>query len=317
MDAMKPVISLSTSYLQRSFGSDGYAMLEAAAALGYEYVEISHSTPISAVGGILKAVEDGVVKVSSTHNFCPLPPFVTGAAPDLYSPSTASDKESSQWLRHTKNSLEFGGKVGAKALVCHVGRLSYFFFRPWAKVENFLRDKDYGGLPENAAYKRELEKFLKRARRRSVKDYANLTANFSVAVETARENGVLLCIENREHIGALPLECNFRELMEGFSEVPEVRAWHDVGHSMIKQLSGVCTQEAFAEEILPYQVGWHLHDCTAAGKDHVAIGDGIVDFKRLSKFFNPEKHIFTLELNHAVERKAAADSLKRIQDLMP
>ena len=105
--------------------------------------------------------------------------------------------------------------------------------------------------------------------------------------------------------------------MEGFSEVPEVRAWHDVGHSMIKQLSGVCTQEAFAEEILPYQAGWHLHDCTAAGKDHVAIGDGIVDFKRLSKFFNPEKHIFTLELNHAVERKAAADSLKRIQDLMP
>ena len=84
---MKPVISLSTSYLQRSFGADGYAMLEAAAALGYEYVEISHSTPIAAVGGILKAVEDGVVKVSSTHNFCPLPPFVTGAAPDLYSPS--------------------------------------------------------------------------------------------------------------------------------------------------------------------------------------------------------------------------------------
>ena len=72
MDAMKPVISLSTSYLQRSFGADGYAMLEATAALGYEYVEISHSTPISAVGGILKAVEDGVVKVSSTHNFCPL-----------------------------------------------------------------------------------------------------------------------------------------------------------------------------------------------------------------------------------------------------
>ena len=58
-------------------------------------------------------------------------------------------------------------------------------------MENFLRDKDYGGLPENAAYKRELEKFLKRARRRSVKDYANLTANFSVAAETARENGVL------------------------------------------------------------------------------------------------------------------------------
>eukprot|EP01035_Chromulina_nebulosa_P037749 gene37748-50959_t len=47
------------------------------AALGYEYVELSHGIRITLVPGILRGVEEGIVKVSSTHNFCPLP---TGAA---------------------------------------------------------------------------------------------------------------------------------------------------------------------------------------------------------------------------------------------
>ena len=40
----KPVISLSTSYLQSKFKGDGYAMLQEAAAMGFEYVELGHST---------------------------------------------------------------------------------------------------------------------------------------------------------------------------------------------------------------------------------------------------------------------------------
>lgn len=38
-DFQKPVISLSTSYLQRKFAGDGYAMLQEAADMGFEYVE--------------------------------------------------------------------------------------------------------------------------------------------------------------------------------------------------------------------------------------------------------------------------------------
>lgn len=317
MGKMKPVISLSTSYLQRRFGDDGYAMLCDAAELGYEYVEIGHSTPVSAVGGILKAVSEGVVKVSSTHNFCPIPPYTTGPSPDLYSPSTPSARESSQWIRHTGNSLEFGAAAGSKALVCHAGSLSYFFFRPGAKVEEFLEKKEYAGLAENEAYQKALKNFLGSAARRSNRDYANMVANFAAVSESAREKGIFLCIENREHVADIPLESNFCELMRAFAEVPQVRAWHDVGHSMIKQLSGFCTQMEFAESIAGYQAGWHLHDCTENGRDHVAIGSGAIDFRALSRFFDPQKHIFTLELNSAVDRQDAADSLKRVQDLMP
>lgn len=314
---MKPVISLSTSYLQRSFGNDGYAMLQEAAALGYEYVEISHSTPIAAVEGIEKALAEGVVKVSSTHNFCPLPPFCTRASPDLYSPSTSAKKESSQWLRHTKNSLAFGAKIGAKALVCHTGNLPYFFRRPDSGLLKFLAKKNYDGILQDEKYLKALAKFSAKAEKISVKAYAYMLENFNLLADTAKEGGIMLCIENRERPMSLPLEKNFAHLMELFAEIPQVKAWHDVGHSMIKQLTGFCRQSEFAETLLPYQAGWHLHDCTSEGKDHVAIGDGCIDFKALAKFFDPAKHIFTLELNSAVERQAARDSLKRVEDMMP
>ena len=48
-------------------------MLKEMAGLGFEYVELSHGIRITLVPGILKAVEEGIVKVASCNNFCPLP----------------------------------------------------------------------------------------------------------------------------------------------------------------------------------------------------------------------------------------------------
>ena len=48
-------------------------MLREISGLGFDRVELSHGIRISLVPGILKAVEAGVVKVTSTHNFCLLP----------------------------------------------------------------------------------------------------------------------------------------------------------------------------------------------------------------------------------------------------
>ena len=48
-------------------------MLEWMASLGFKNVELSHGISINLVPGIIQAVEDGVIEVSSVHNFCPLP----------------------------------------------------------------------------------------------------------------------------------------------------------------------------------------------------------------------------------------------------
>ena len=68
-------------------------MLQEMAGLGFEYVELSHGVRITLVPGILKAVEEGVIKIATCHNFCPLPTGVTHAAPNLYMPSSRDPRE--------------------------------------------------------------------------------------------------------------------------------------------------------------------------------------------------------------------------------
>jgi len=315
---MKPIISLSTSYNQHKFMTDGYALLCDAAEMGYEYAELGHSTPVTCVEGIAKAVAEGVIKISSTHNFCPLPAYRSGAAPNLFSPSSGSKAESELWLRHTKNSLIFAKEFGAKALVCHSGSLSYFFMRPDCKISKFVKDKKREDLAENPKYKKIAEAFMKSSAERALKrDYPRLKQNILAISETAEECGVIIGIENREGISELPLDWNFDAAMAQLSDIPQARAWHDVGHSMRKQLLGLGGQLDLVRRTENLIAGWHLHDCTAEGKDHVGIGKGCIDFGALSKFFKPEQHIFTLELNRAVPREDAVESLKRVRDMMP
>ena len=59
-------------------------MLREIRDLGFEYAELSHGIRLSLMPGILDAVDAGEIKISSLHNFCPLPMGVTHAAPNLY-----------------------------------------------------------------------------------------------------------------------------------------------------------------------------------------------------------------------------------------
>ena len=80
---MKPTLTLSTSWCSHRH-TDGYVMLREMADLGFSHVELSHGIRITLVPGILKAVEEGVIKIGSTHNFCPLPTgIVAGGAQPL------------------------------------------------------------------------------------------------------------------------------------------------------------------------------------------------------------------------------------------
>lgn len=313
----RPVISLSTSYLQSKFDGDGYAMLQEAAEMGFEYVELGHSTTNRTMEGIERAVREGVVRVSSLHNFCPVPPFAKGAAPNLFSPSTRNALESRQWQRHTKNTLEFARAFSARAVVCHCGELSYFFSRPDSKIAAILDEKGYEGLGDSEDYLKLLERFKKKAAVRSERrDYKNIAKNISAIHEIAEEIGVFLGLENREAYSELPLDWNIEAFFEALSSLPRAKFWHDVGHSKRKELARMGSQLELAERTSSAVCGWHLHDCSESGKDHIAIGSGCIDFKALSKFFDTKKHIFTLELNRAVGRADAVDSLKRIQDIL-
>jgi sugar phosphate isomerase/epimerase len=113
-------------------------MLREMADLGFTHAELSHGIRITLVPGILKAVEEGVIKIGTTHNFCPLPTGVSQAAPNLFEPSARDHREHDQWLRYTKRSIDFAAQVKARVLVCHLGSVEFLWFNPEGKLEAYI-----------------------------------------------------------------------------------------------------------------------------------------------------------------------------------
>src|ERR1041384_6713970 len=103
--------------------TDGRAMLREIRDLGFEHAELSHGTRISLLPGILEAVDAGEIKISSLHNFCPLPMGVNHAAPNLYQFSDERPRERELALKHTLKTLDFAARVRAPVVVLHVGSI--------------------------------------------------------------------------------------------------------------------------------------------------------------------------------------------------
>lgn len=117
-------------------------MLREIRDLGFEYAELSHGIRISLLPGILEAVEAGEIKISSLHNFCPLPIGVNYAAPNLYQFSAKDPRERESAFRHTVKTIEMAAHVRAPLVVLHMGSVDMkdYTERLVAMIEKGQRD---------------------------------------------------------------------------------------------------------------------------------------------------------------------------------
>ena len=272
---------------------DGRAMLEEIRALGFEHAELSHGIRISLLPGILDAVEAGVVKISSVHNFCPLPMGIDRAAPNIFQFSSENPRERENAFRHTLKTIEIAARVKAPVVVLHMGSVD---------IKNYtekLIDLATDG-------KRDTPKFQKlcdeAARKREDKKERYVNAAYEALrriIPEAEKHGVLLGIENREAIEEIPFESDMELFLREFTS-PVVRYWHDTGHAQIKENLGFIGHAMHLESFAERLAGFHIHDVEYPGRDHQQPGTGSVDFKALQPFVRPE-HIKVFEFSPNLE----------------
>jgi sugar phosphate isomerase/epimerase len=311
---VKPLLALSTSWCSHRH-TDGYAMLQEMAALGFEHVELSHGIRILLLPGILQAVEEGVVKISSTHNFCPLPAGVLKAAPNLFEPSNSDPREHQQWLRQTKRSLDFARQVKARALVCHLGSVTFFWLNPGARLRTYQEKHPELMAAEDKRYQAKLAKALAKIRRRMPPYWARTQASVREVLGYASTQGVLLGLENREKLEELPLDADYPGFLASLPAGAPAGYWHDTGHAQLKQNMGVIDHREQLEKNASRLIGFHLHDVNAEGDDHQAVGSGKIDFKMVSTFWRPE-HLLTLELGPRTTVDEVRSSKERLEALI-
>lgn len=274
-------------------------MLEEIRELGFHQVELSHGIPVTLVAGILKAVEDKVVRISSTHNFCPLPSMVTWAAPNLFQPSSKDRSETNAWLRYSIQTLEFASRVGADLVVMHSGSLSFRFRSPERAFEN--REE----IPEQ-----EREKAWKRITKTAEKTGPRVQSNFALLLPHAEEAGIRLGVENREGILEFPLDAGHAAFLSDLDSGNLVY-WHDTGHAEIKSRLGLIDHYEHLEFLSDRLAGFHLHDVNEEGRDHQPVGTGSIDFQRIGGLVRPE-HKLVLELSPRVKKEEVLTSRETI-----
>jgi sugar phosphate isomerase/epimerase len=287
--------------------TDGRAMLREIRDLGFEYAELSHGIRISLLPGIFEAVKAGELKISSLHNFCPLPVGVDKAAPNLYEFSSDRERDRQLAVKHTLNTLEFAQRIGAPLVVLHFGSMDLKDYT--GKLKELLERGERGS-----------PKFLKVVAEANAAREAKKKKAYDHARDTLRElygeakaRGLKFGIEIREAVEELPIESDFAALLKEFP-APTVNYWHDVGHAQIKHDLGFIDHAQFLAERADRLAGFHIHDVKFPARDHFPPGGGDIDFAALAPLVKPE-HIKVFELSPKVPLesvKLGVAHLKRI-----
>lgn len=290
-------------------------MLREIADLGFTHAELSHGIRIVLLPGVIRAVEEGVIQISSTHNFCPLPTGITQSAPNLFEPSVSDHREHEQWLRHTKRSIDFAAQMKSKVLVMHLGSVKFFWLNPARNLKAFVRKNPTVTVPDDKEYRAVLKKSCEKLRGRMMPYWQQVQVSIEKVREYAVTKNIKLGFENREKFEELPLDDDFDSLIGAMAQPHTAGYWHDTGHADIKQSMGMLEQRTHLEKNAPRLLGFHLHDVTADGKDHQPIGSGRIDFNMVSSFWRPE-HLLTLELSPRVQTEDVVSSKRKIEALI-
>ena len=290
-------------------------MLCEAADLGFTHVELSHGTRITLIPGILKAVEEGIIRVGSVHNFCPLPAGVNQAAPNLYEPSARHYQEREQWLRHTRRSIDFAAQMKARVLVLHLGSVRFLWCNPANALRQYARKHPGASLAQDAGYQPVLAKARARLRKKMDPFWTQTKEGLAKIFDYAAEKNLRLGLENREKFDELPLDDDFAPYLESLPAGGPAGYWHDTGHAAIKENLGVIDHRQHLDKNAARLIGFHLHDVDAEGHDHQPIGSGVIDFKMVSSFWRPE-HLLVLELSPRVSIDDVRESKTRIEELI-
>jgi sugar phosphate isomerase/epimerase len=242
--------------------------------------------------GILEAVDAGEIKISTVHNFCPLPVGVTRASPNLFKLSSPDRRERENAWRYTLKTLETAQRVKASLVVLHLGAIEM------RDYTDKLIEMVAAGQQLTPKYEKLCAEVIDKREQRKDTFLQFAGEMLSALTPEAESRGIRLGIENREALEEIPLESDFTLFLKEFNN-PTICYWHDTGHAQIKENLGFIHHRMHLESLANRLAGFHIHDVQAPAKDHCPPGSGMIDFEALKTLVNHD-HIKVFEFSPGV-----------------
>jgi sugar phosphate isomerase/epimerase len=283
--------SLSTCWNSHRH-TDGRAMLREIRDLGFGYCELSHGIRISLLPGIIEAVDAGDIKISTLHNFCPLPIGVNQANPNLFKFSSLDNRERENAWRYSLKTIETAQRLKARLVVLHLGciDLKDYTDKMIAMVE--------AGQQQTPKFEKLCAEVMDKREQKKERHVRLANEMLTRLAAEAEARGIQLGVENREALEEIPLESDFTLFFKEFTN-PVICYWHDTGHAQIKENLGFIHHAMHLESLSNRLAGFHIHDVQFPARDHCPPGSGTIDFAALKPMVRPE-HIKVFELSPGV-----------------
>jgi len=287
--------------------TDGRVMLREIRELGFDCAELSHGVRLSLMPGILDAVDAGEIKISSLHNFCPLPVGITHAAPNLHQFSDERPRERELAVKHTHKTIEFAARVRARMVVLHSGSIDMKNY-----TDKFL-DLAARGERETDKYRELCAEFEEKREAKKGQFVERSIAVLKQILPLAEALGIRLGVENRQGLEELPIDSDYRLLFREIAS-PNLVYWHDTGHAQIKENLGFIHHAMHLESLANRLAGFHIHDVEFPGRDHCEPGTGTVDFAALKPMVKPE-HLKVFEFNPSLSAEEAKKGVEHVKKI--
>ncbi|MDP6795433.1 MAG: TIM barrel protein [Verrucomicrobiota bacterium] len=285
--------------------TDGRAMLEEIRDLGFEFAELSHGIRLSLVPGIMQAVEAGVIKISTLHNFCPLPIGCNHANPNVFKFSSTNARERDNAYKHTMKTIEMADQLGAELIVLHMGEIDM------RNYTDKLIDLLEAGKQDSPKYQKLCQAAELKREKKKAKACDLAYGMLERIAEQSSLRGIKLGIEIRESLEEIPIDTDWDFFFQRFDD-PNICYWHDIGHAQIKENLGFIHHRLHLESMSGRLGGFHLHDVQFPVRDHRPPGRGMIDFEGLKHVVKSE-HIKVFELSPSLKPDAAKEGVAHLK----
>ncbi len=263
-------LSLSTMWAQQErFVADMHAFVDAVRELGYDAIEVSHSTPKAPFDRLLSHHD---VTISSIHAPAPLVRDATDRANSSLNLAALDDGERRAAIAYTKGSIDYAAEVGARFVVLHLGGVGNAMFDD----ERELRRLYDSGTREGERVEALRAAILARRAAEAGPWLERARETLRELVAYAQPLRVALGIENRLHYHEIPQPDEAAALLADYAP-GEAGYWHDVGHAEVQWRLGLRDKRAWLDTNGARCIGTHLHDVTGLA-DHRAPGNGDVEW---------------------------------------
>ena len=296
--------SFSTSW-NSTRHKNGFDLIEEIKAIGFDTVELNFALTQNVVDDIATLVRGSKIKVSSIHNICPLPKDVEpkDASPDYYSLASWDKEERGIAVGVTKNTIDYAGRLGAKAVILHTGRVP--IKDKTRRLASLINDKEQFGLLK--------AEMIKEREENKGGCLDNVVESLKELTGYAKKAGIHLGVENRYYYREIPLAEELDLIFKNF-KAGDLYYWHDTGHAEVFERLGFVRHKDLLDKYSNRLIGIHLHDIIGVIEDHRPPGMGTFDFRMLKPYIKDDT-IKVVEAHQPASAEEIRQSVKYLEKI--